>query len=268
MRFLFPAACFRRHFWLRPALVPLSAALAETPATLTVTGMATVETTPDLATLSLGVTTKATPPRRDGRQHRRPCRRDRPAEGRRGRGPRHPDLQPVAEPELGEQFDEHRHRDQGLYRHQHADRAHPGAGPDRRGAGRRDCGRGQCAERPDLWPAKSHARRRTRRASRPSPMPSRRPHCWQRRPGSNWARSCRSRKSSPWPSRCPRRCSAPWRWTPPSRSRLAPLDVRRWSPSCSRSASTRETVPRDQQVAGQSTRLRPWPPPSPDPDRR
>ncbi len=38
------------------SLVPLTAALAET-ASLTVTGMATVETTPDLATLSLGVTT-------------------------------------------------------------------------------------------------------------------------------------------------------------------------------------------------------------------
>ena len=38
------------------SLAPLTAAVAET-ATLTVTGMATVETVPDLATLSLGVTT-------------------------------------------------------------------------------------------------------------------------------------------------------------------------------------------------------------------
>ena len=38
------------------SLAPLTAALAE-PATLTVTGTATVETVPDLATLSLGVTT-------------------------------------------------------------------------------------------------------------------------------------------------------------------------------------------------------------------
>ena len=38
------------------SLAPLTAAFAET-ATLTVTGMATVETAPDLATLSLGVTT-------------------------------------------------------------------------------------------------------------------------------------------------------------------------------------------------------------------
>ncbi len=56
MRFLFPLMS-TTILAASLSLIPLTAALADAPATLTVTGTGVVEASPDLATVSLGVTT-------------------------------------------------------------------------------------------------------------------------------------------------------------------------------------------------------------------